>query len=293
MTKNQNTRIITAMTVITVLVNACLAAVKLTAGIVAGSYAMVSDAVNSASDVVSAIIILIGVKIASKKADVNHPYGHERFECIASLALSFIMLFTAFEVGKSAITGVTNEAPGSLAVIAAAVSIATKLVLFIVTVIVARKTASSSLKTLSFDHVSDVVATTGGLVGIILARLGYGAFDRVMGFVICLFIAFTALKIFREVTGKLTDEAADKQTEEKIREIISSDFGVTGIDSVNTRKFGDRIYVDIEIAVYRNLSLTEAHEIAERVHDKIESEMPAVKHCTVHVNPAADGDGEE
>lgn len=293
MTKDNNNRIITTMTAITVLVNAFLAAIKLTAGIVAGSYAMISDAVNSASDVVSAIIILVGVKVASKKADVNHPYGHERFECIASLALSFIMLFTAFEVGKSALTGSADTAPGGLAVIAAAVSIATKLVLFITTVILARKTASSSLKTLSFDHVSDVVATTGGLVGIVLARNGYGVFDRIMGFVICLFIAFTALKIFREVTGKLTDEAADKQTEEKIREIISSDLGVTGIDSVNTRKFGDRIYVDIEIAVRPVLSITDAHEIAERVHDEIEREMPAVKHCTVHVNPAADGDGEE
>lgn len=292
MTKNFN-KTITIITLATVIINAVLGVVKLTAGALAHSYALISDAVNSCADVVSSIIMLIGVRIASKKADKNHPYGHERFECITSLVLSFIMLFSAFEVGKSAIVGSSETAPESFAIIVSACCIAVKAVLFVVTLCFAGKTASSSLKTLATDHISDVVATTGGLVGILLARSGYLVFDRISGVIICLFIAFCALKIFREVVGKLTDESADKDTEQEIRQIILSENGVGAIDLISTRKFGDRIYVDIEIAVRSDLSLVSAHEIAERVHDKIEKEMPRVKHCTVHVNPHQSSESEE
>ena len=279
-------KLVTVITSLTVLINALLGVVKLYAGITASSYAMISDAVNSFADVVSSLIILIGVRISAKQADKNHPYGHERFECITALVLSFIMLISAFEVGKGAVTGRSDLIPGTLAVITAIATVIVKAVLFVTTIAIAKKASSSSLKVLAFDHVSDVVATLGGLVGILLSRAGYPIFDKISGVIICLFIAVSALGIFKNVVSKLTDEAVPKHVEAQIRAVILSDEGVSKIDLISTRQFGDRIYVDIEIAVRSDLSLITAHEIAERVHDKIESEMPAVKHCTVHVNPA-------
>lgn len=273
---------------VTIAVNFALCAVKLTAGIVGNSYAMISDAINSAADVISSLIMLVGIRLAAKKADKNHPYGHERFECVASLVLAFIMMITAFEVGKAAATGQNGAAPDVIALIAAAVTICVKAALFAVTLVLHKKSGSAALKNLSLDHIGDVIATTGGLVGIVLARSGYPLFDRLAGALICVLIAVTAVRIFRGEIAKLTDEAVDEQTENELNSAVLSDSGVSAIDRLVTRRFGDRIYVDMEIAVRGDLSLVEAHEIAERVHDMIERDFPSVKHCTVHVNPSFD-----
>lgn len=277
--------------VVTIAINGALTAFKLIAGVFGASYALISDAVHSASDVISTVIVMIGIKISSKKADKRHPFGHERFECVAAILLAVILFATGVGIGYTGIRNIVTgaykdfEVPSYIALIAAAVSIVVKEGMFWYTIKAAKKVNSSALKADAWHHRSDALSSIGSLIGVIGGLCGVSILDSVACLVICLFILKAAIQIFVDAINKMTDEACDEETEEAIREFVRSCDGVKRIDKLMTRIFGNRIYVDAEIACDGNLLLTEAHAIAEKVHHGIENNFPLVKHITVHVNP--------
>ena len=279
------------VSVITILMNAVLTVFKLLAGIFGKSYALISDAVHSASDVFSTVIVIIVVKISAKKADKNHPFGHERFECVAAILLAVVLFATGVGIGYSGVSNiVTGEyknfsVPGIIALVAAAVSIVVKEGMFWYTYIAAKKINSSALKADAWHHRSDALSSIGSLVGVIGGLCGVKILDSIACIVICVFILKAAIQIFLDAIKKMTDEACDEDTENGIREYVQSCEGVKRIDKLLTRMFGNRIYVIVEIACERDLPLYEAHEIAENVHKGIEEKFQTVKHVTVHVNP--------
>lgn len=272
-------------------VNIALTVFKLLAGIFGKSFAMISDAVHSASDVFSTFIVIIGVKIASKKADRNHPYGHERFECVAAILLAIMLGVTGALIGVGGIQRIADGSyktvalPTLLALIAAVVSIVIKEAMFWVTNACAKKINSGALKADAWHHRSDALSSIGSFVGILFAMLGFPIMDSIAALVICLLILKAAFSIFKESIDKMTDEACDKKTERALKELIVSIDGVLGLDSLKTRKFGDRLYVEVEISLDGAMTLHSAHGIADKVHDEIEFLFPEVKHCTVHTNP--------
>lgn len=277
--------------VITIIANFALTMFKLLAGIFGASIALISDAVHSASDVFSTLIVIAGVKISSKKADRKHPFGHERFECVAAIILAMVLVATGAGIGytgiKNIVTGeyLNFETPKIIALIAAAVSIVVKELMFWYTFIAAKKVNSAALKADAWHHRSDALSSIGSLVGVIGAMYGAPILDSVACIIICVMIIFAAVRIFIDAINKMTDEACDEKTEEEIRKFINSCKGVKHIDILMTRKFGNRIYVTAEIACDRDLPLYVAHSIAENVHIGIELNFPLVKHITVHVNP--------
>ena len=279
------------VSVVTIIINFALAAFKLLAGIFGNSYALISDAVHSASDVFSTVIVLIGIKISAKKADKNHPFGHERFECVAAILLAAVLFATGVGIGYSGVENiVTGEyknfaVPGIVALVAAAVSIVVKEGMFWYTYIAAKKVNSSALKADAWHHRSDALSSIGSLIGVIGGLCGVKILDSIACIVICLLILKASIDIFRDAVKKMTDEACDEKTEKEIREFISSCEGVMRVVKLLTRMFGNRIYVIAEIACKRDLPLYEAHSIAESVHKGIENGFPLVKHVTVHVNP--------
>lgn len=283
-----------AMTVswVSIIVNLVLAAGKLAAGLIASSSAMVSDAVHSASDVFSTVVVMIGIRISGKEQDRDHPYGHERMECAAAGILAVALAAVGIEIGLSGIRHLvsgdykTAAIPGLLALIAAVVSIVVKEAMFHYTRAVARRTRSSALMADAWHHRSDALSSVGALVGIGLARLGYPAADAVASLVICLMILKAAYDIYKDSLDKMVDHAADEETAAEIRATVSAVPGVVRVDDLKTRMFGSRIYVDIEIAADSTLMLSEAHAIAEEVHRTVEANFDTVKHCMVHVNPA-------
>ena len=274
-----------------IVVNFVLTAFKLIAGIIGNSFAMISDAIHSASDVVSTLIVILGIKLASKKADRNHPYGHERFECVAAIILAVMLGITGGIIGKNGIERIVDKsylditAPTYLALSAAIVSIVVKEAMFWVTNHYAKKIGSGALKADAWHHRSDALSSIGSFIGILFSIFGFPIMDSIAAIVISLMIIYAALSIFKESIDKMTDSSCDKETEKKIKEFIISIDGVLGLDLVRTRKFGDRLYVDVEISADGDLSLYEAHKIADRVHDEIEYNFPEVKHCSVHTNP--------
>ena len=278
----------TRVSLVSVAGNTALALFKFLAGILAHSGAMISDAVHSASDVLSSFIVIIGVKLSVKAADREHPYGHERFECVAAIILAVVLAMTGLLIGVRAVENIgaqTQTAPGLLALIAAAVSIAAKEAMYWYTRYYARRLNSAALMANAWHHRSDALSSIGALIGIGGARLGYPIMEPIASLVICVFILKAAYDIFKDATGKMVDRACDAETEKRLRDCVSAEPEVLGIDRLQTREFGNRIYVDLEICLDGQLSLVEAHSIAERVHDRIEQEFPTVKHIMVHVNP--------
>lgn len=281
------------VSLVSILINVLLSLAKLFAGIFAHSGAMISDAVHSASDVFSTVIVMIGVRLSGKESDQDHPYGHERLECVASILLAGLLFLTGVEIGwqgidkiKAGTSGELLMVPGRPALAAAVFSLAVKEWMFWYTRGAAKKIHSGALMADAWHHRSDALSSVGAFIGILGARLGYPILDPVASVAICLFIFKAALDIFLDAVNKLVDHSADKAQETQMKETVLSVEGVERIDLLQTRMFGNKIYTDIEIAVDGALTLRKAHEIAERVHHKIEEEYPDVKHCMVHVNPA-------
>ncbi|MDL2234582.1 cation diffusion facilitator family transporter [Christensenellaceae bacterium OttesenSCG-928-L17] len=274
----------------TIVINLALSAFKMVAGIVAASGALISDAVHSLSDVLSTFVVMVGVKIAGKEPDEEHPYGHERLESAAAIVLAVLICVTGLGIGADGVKkimsgGVDLEIPGRLALIAAFVSIVVKEGMFWYTKAAAKKAESSLLLANAWHHRSDALSSVGSFVGVLGARLGVPVMDPIASVLICAFIVRTAYQIFMEAIRKMTDEACDKDTAHEIRSYILSFEDVHGIDRLRTRQFGERWYVDADISVDSALSLVDAHAIAERVHKGAEAEFPKIKHCMVHVNP--------
>ena len=274
---------------VSIVVSVLLSLFKLLAGVIAHSGAMISDAIHSASDVFSTIIVMVGIHLAGRKSDKEHPYGHERMECVAAIVLATVLAVTGLGIGWSAIakesTGVV-VVPGVLALVAAVVSILTKEGMYWYTRFHAKKIDSSALMADAWHHRSDALSSVGALVGIAASRMGYPLMDPLASLVICVFIEKAALDIFKDAINKMVDKACDEDTEQAIRECAEKQPGVIRVDMLKTRVFGNKIYVDLEIGADGNETLREAHAVAEEVHNRIENEFPKVKHIMVHVNPA-------
>lgn len=271
--------------------NAALAAFKLYAGLAGHSPAMVSDAVHSLSDVFATLIAFIGVHLSMKAADEQHPYGHDRMECVASLLLGLILLATGVGIGVNGVrtlfAGHYDQltVPSRIALVAAIVSIAVKEAMFWYTRFFARKLNSSAFMADAWHHRSDAFSSVGSLIGIGGARLGVPVLEPIACVLICLCILKVAYDILKDAVEKMLDTACDAHYEEALGAFIKSQAGVRSLDRLRTRKFGSRIYIDAEIGVDGELCLRDAHAIAERVHNAVESQYPSIKHIMIHENP--------
>ena len=279
------------VSVVSIIVNLVLSLLKLLAGILAKSGAMVSDAVHSASDVFSTFVVIAGVKMAGKQPDQEHPYGHERMECVASLLLAVVLAGTGLGIGWQGIQKIIGQkdgelaVPGTAALIAAVISVLVKELMFRYTKRAAKQINSGALMADAWHHRSDALSSVGAFNGILGARMGFPAADPIASVVICIFIEKAAVEIFMDAVDKMVDKACPADVEAEMRRVILDTPDVCGIDELKTRLFGAKMYVEVEILMDAAKTLVEAHNTAEAVHDAIETHFPAVKHCMVHVNP--------
>lgn len=276
---------------VSIAVNTVLSLGKLAAGIIGHSGAMVSDAVHSASDVFSTFVVIAGIRMAEKKPDLEHPYGHDRMECVAAILLAGLLAVVGGGIGLDGLQKILSgnygnlEVPGMLPLIAAIVSIVVKEWMFWYTKSAASKTHSGALMADAWHHRSDALSSVGSFVGILAARIGFPVMDPAASVIISCCIIKAAWDVFSDSIRKMTDHSCDDKTVSEIRSDVRQVEGVMRIDDLRTRMFGSRMYVDIEIAVCGDLSLTDSHDIAEKVHQTIEKNFPLCLHCMVHVNP--------
>lgn len=287
-----NEQIANKVSVVTIIWNCILSLFKLIVGIISNSNALISDSIHSASDVFSTFIVIIGIRIAAKEPDKEHPYGHERMECAAAIILSVTLFITGLSIGinafKNIIDGSSKENInfGILAIIITVISIVVKELMYWYTIYYAKKIDSGALMADAWHHRSDSLSSIGALVGIIGANLGYSIMDSLASLVIFGFITKASYDIFKDALDKMVDKSCDDSTEEEICKCILKNREVLGIDMLQTRIFGNKIYVDLEILLDGTYTLNRAHTIAEEIHDDIEKNFPKIKHIMVHVNSA-------
>ena len=264
---------------------------KLLAGVFSHSNAMISDSIHSASDVFSTMIVVIGIKLSSKQPDKEHPYGHERMECVAAIVLSMVLFMTGLGIGVEALTDVLKgeyshlQVPGMLALAAAVISIVSKEAMYWYTRYYAKKIDSSALMADAWHHRSDALSSVGSLLGIGGAMLGFPVLDSAASVVICLFILKVAFDILKDSIQKMLDTSCGDLYEKKLSDFILMQQEVLGIDMLHTRMFGNRVYADLEIRVDAAKSLREAHAIAENVHNQVIKDFPSMKDIMIHVHP--------
>ena len=283
--------IVNRVTSIGIIGNVILSLFKFLAGIFGHSSAMVSDAIHLLSDVLATFIAWLGIRLSMQAPDREHPYGHERLECVASLLLGTILFGTGLMIGLSGLKTILAghyeelQAPECIALIAAVVSIATKEGMFWYTRHYAKVLNSAAFMADAWHHRSDALSSIGSLIGIGGAMLGFPILDPLASVAIAVCIIKVAYDILKDAVSKMLDTACSSEYEKKLADFISAQDGVDRLDVLHTRMFGNKIYIDAEISVDGDKSLTDAHEIAESVHTQVEKHFDNIKHIMIHVNP--------
>lgn len=274
-------------------VNACLAVVKGVAGVIGNSYALVADAIESAADVVTSFVVLLGVRMAGKPADADHPYGHGKFEPLAAAVVSLTLFGAAVlimvESVREILTPHHAPEPFTLVVLVAVVVIKEVLARYV------GKTAegigSVAVKADSFHHRADAITSAAAFVGISVAVFGGPGFeiaDDIAAVLAAVVIAINALVLFRPALSELIDTAPAPEIAQSIRDIALQVPGVLGTHKCGVRKVGFVYFVDLDVLCNPDETIRHGHEIAHNVGEAIHSALPAVAKVLVHVEPADD-----
>ena len=276
------------VSIVTILVNIFLATFKIMAGVIGHSSAMLADGAHTLSDILTTFVVLVGLKISSKEADKEHPYGHEKYESIFAKILSILLLLTGIFIGyegfKMLLSGNFVE-PKPIALVAAFLSIIIKEGMYWYTSKTAKKIKSISMEADAWHHRSDAFSSIGTFAGVLGARLGIPALDPIAGIVVSIFVIKIGMELYIKSVKELVDESASEEIIKIIKYKTKSVEGVMDIKELKSRIFGNKIYVDLEILVDSDITVKEGHDIAENVHDKLEEEVGDIKHCMVHMEP--------
>lgn len=284
----------TKVTLISIMWNIILTLIKILGGVVGKSNAMIADGLHSASDIISSLGVLIGNKIARTPHDKEHNYGHEKAETLVSFLLSMILIYVALTISFNGVNSLLHledvQVPTFLPLIISVISIGIKEYQYRITIKVAKKINSPSLKADAWHHRSDALSSVAAFIGIGGSLLGFKALDPIATVIVGLFVAKVGLDIFKESINELMDYSIDEKDELQIISIANSTEGVLNIGELRTRKHGSMAYVDLTICVNKDLTVLEGHEIANKLEISILEELQIVKGITVHVEPCINCD---
>jgi len=281
------------VTLVGLATNVFLAFSKVLLGFIGQSQALIADGVHSMADLISDLIVLVAAKQASRKADAEHPYGHGRFETVAEVALGSFLVAVAAGILIDALTRVYEPerllSPTWFALIAAGVSILANEGLFQYTIRVANKIKSKLLTANAWHHRSDAISSIIALVGIAGAMMGFPVLDAIAAIGVSLLIAKVGWDITWRSLRELVDTALEPAKVEEIRKVILSIDGVKAVHSLRTRSVGSNALVDVHILVVNSrISVSEGHQISERVMRQLISDIEDVTDVTVHIDPEDD-----
>ena len=268
--------------------NLFLFIIKVTAGFISNSQAMIADAFNSASDILSSIMTYIGNKVASKDADDDHNLGHGKAEYIYSMLISIIMFILGVNILIDSIGSIINPSKFHFTiwlVIVCIITILVKVFLYLYTRSIGKKYNNLLVEANSKDHRNDVVITGVNLVAAICSLYGIYIIDGIVGLLISLWIIYTAIKIYKESYDVLMDKTISNETKDKVLSIIEDHKEVLKIQHFNATPVGYRYMVNFTIFVDGNLSTFESHAIADKLEEEIDEKVPEIYLTVIHVNP--------
>jgi cation diffusion facilitator family transporter len=281
-------------TLIGIFFSIILAIIKGAAGILGNSYALIADAIESMADVITSIIVLAGLKIAAKPADHNHPYGHGKAEPLASIGVALALIPAAIIIIVQSINEIItpHHAPEPFTLIVLVLVVITKESLSRFVFNVGKKVGSLAVKSDALHHRSDAITSAAAFVGISIALLGGKGYEEADDFA-ALFasgiIIFNAFRLALPAVSEIMDTAPSPEILSEVKETAKSVDGVIDLDKCYVRKMGFDFYVDIHVMVDGNRTVTEGHEIAHKVKDKLMASNHKITDVLVHIEPAEDG----
>ncbi len=275
------------VTIAGIIGNIFLLVIKFIVGFLSRSQALIADAVNSAGDIFASLMSYIGGKISKVPSDENHNFGHGKAEYIFSLFISFSMILVALKLIYDSTFSLLNQkeiAIPNLAIIVCIVTITVKLVLFVYTKFISKRTDSILITALKQDHRNDCIVTTFTLMSIILSTFGIYWFDGVVGIGISILICLTGIRLFIDSYNVLMDSSMDEKTKEKILEIVKKYKDIQSIAHLTSKPVGYKYLISISIYVDGNMSTFESHKIADKLEKELNTLEP-VYLSIIHVNP--------
>jgi len=276
-----------------IVINVCLAAAKGVAGVLGNSYALVADAIESTTDIFSSGAVFLGLRMAGKPADDNHPYGHGKFEPLAAVAVALGLFGAAILIAIASVHEIVtpHHAPAPFTLVVLVFVIIIKEALFRFTDNIGEKTASTAVIADAWHHRSDAITSGAAFVGISIALIGgvgYESADDFAALIASVVIALNAISIVKPALFELTDAAPSPEIVTQVREVAESIAGVFGTHKCFVRKVGFDYFVDLDILCDPELSIRKGHEIAHQVGEAIAAQLPMVSRVLVHVEPVDD-----
>ena len=275
--------------------NLLLLIFKFVAGFVGHSSAMIADAVHSLSDFVTDIIVVVFVRIAGKPQDESHDYGHGKYETLATAIIGAVLLFVGVGILVNSLksiiavfNGVVLEAPSLVALIAAAVSIVVKELLYQYTVFKGKKLNSKAVIANAWHHRSDAFSSIGTLVGIggaIFLGEKWRVLDPVAAFIVSVFIIKVSVDLVKPCLDELLERSLPKEVEDRILAIILSNPEVSSPHHLRTRRIGNNIAIEAHIRMDGKMSLKDAHEVTKRIEASLKEEFGLDTHIGIHMEP--------
>ena len=270
-----------------ILQNIFLAVIKILGGIYGNSRALVSDGINSLSDVGSSFAILLGIYFSNKPADEEHPYGHEKIESIIGNMLGVFLLLTAFELGKGSIelliSGEYTGTPAYTTIIWAGISMVIKFFMYRYKLKVGMATDNSALIADAKDSKSDVYSSGGVILGILLSIWVSPIFDIVVSLIVAILIFKEGISIIFETSNLILDRQ-DEEFIEKIEKYLEENDNIKNVHDIFMRKSGDKIFLSMHIRVPKNMTVYEAHNLVDSVREGIILDFDNVKDVMIHID---------
>ena len=277
------------VTILSIILNILLTVLKILSGIFGKSSAIIADGIHSASDIITSLGVLIGNNLAKKPKDLEHPYGHERIETIISFILASVLILVAIQIGINGISSLLNPnnilTPNVLPLIVSFISVIIKEFQFRITIKVANKINSPSLKADAWHHRSDALSSIAAFIGIGGAILGIKILDPIATIIVALIVIKVGFNIFKASFDELIDRSIDISDIHAIKDITKETLEITSINSFKSRQHGPFAYIDMTISLNKNLTLFEAHKVADNLEKNIIKKFPYIKEINIHTEP--------
>jgi len=280
-------------TLLGVAVNAVLATVKLVAGLLGNSYALIADAIESTTDIFSSMVVWAGLRVAAKPPDADHPYGHGKAEPLATAAVASALFLAALAIAIQSVREILtpHHAPAPWTLLVLALVVLTKETLFWFVLKVGDRIDSVAVQTDAWHHRSDALTSLAAFVGILVSWMGgpgYESADDWAALFAAAVIVFNAIHLIRPAIAELTDAAPPPELESNIRAAAQAVASVQALDKCHVRKMGFEFYVDLHVQVSADMSVREGHQIAHQVKDAIRHAVPKVADVLVHIEPVGE-----
>jgi cation diffusion facilitator family transporter len=270
-------------------VNVLLSVVKIAGGKLCGSIALVADGVHSLSDLLTDLVVIIGVSIAERPPDESHPYGHGRFETLASIvvALSLVCVggWLAWKAASSMIVHHEETYPGLVMVVISAVSVTAKEIIYQVTRRVARRTRSPALLANAWHHRSDALSSIAVLLGGVAGLVGFPHGDHVAGIMVGAMVMFAGGKIAYEEICQILEQGVDETIVGRIRAVLDRHPEVRSWHQLRTRRVGREVFADVHILVDPDLTVRQSHAIADELESELKAALKDPINISIHVEP--------